>query len=415
VTCVSAAPVLVVGAGPAGCAAALTLARRGVEVRLIDAARFPRDKVCGDVLLPEAQDALQALGVSTAALMSRSHLLTGCRYATPSGREASLPFRDLERGDRPWWVLPRLDLDQFLLQQVRDAGVVVEEGRRATDLLLRDGAVAGVTLREADGSSASVTARAVIAADGASSALARAAGLFGQPPSHLSVALRGYAELDGAGDDDQLSIFTTARTLPGCAWVVPCGKGRANIGIGVLRSDLRRRGVSLRQLADEVAAQHEVFGRAWRTEPALAGWSLPGASWPRRHSRPGLLLIGDAGGMVDPFTGHGIHAALIAGRLAGEVLRQALDRGDVGLDALAPFEAGWRRHFGAEVRIGWALQRLCASPWRVETLLRYVDHGQRWRDLAGGLVGHAFPRRALLSPARLLGLARDATRGRGIG
>jgi geranylgeranyl reductase family protein len=408
-------PVVVVGAGPAGCAAALCLARQGIEVRLLEAARFPRDKVCGDVLLPEARDVLEQMGISTSLFASRRHLITGCRYVTPSGRVLEAEFRDLEGRPRPWWSLRRIEIDQVLVDQVRAAGVAVEEGVRARGLLVEGGAIVGVTARDAAGDTIEVRASAVIAADGASSVLARRAGLHGQPTTHLCVSQRGYVDAGAAGEASLFSIFTTARTLPGCTWCVPLGAGRANVGVGVLRADLDRRGGSLSTLADEAAARHPEFAQVWSPRPALRGWSLPGASWPRRRTRPGLLLVGDAGGMVDPFTGHGIHTALRAGRLAGEVLARALARGEVGLDALAPFELAWQRDFALEARLGWLLQRLCASPWRVEALVRYVDGGARRRALVGGLVGHAFPRQALLSPASWIGRRGGRAREEGAG
>jgi len=128
----------------------------------------------------------------------------------------------------------------------------------------------------------------------------------------------------------------------------------------------------------------------------------------RRYSPSArLLLVGDAGAMVDPFTGHGIHTALDAGRLAGEVLAGCLARGDLGAQALAELDQRWHQRWGVEVALGRTLQRLSAAPWRVESGLRYVCGRERLRRLTGGLVGHALARRALLPPGALWRARRE--------
>lgn len=397
----SVAPVIIVGAGPAGCAAALALRRRNVDVLLLERAWFPRDKVCGDVLLPEARQALSELGVDLAPLAARCHRIDRCCYHGPSGRSVELPFCDLAGVVQPWWAIARTEFDAQLATLTRAAGVELREGVTAIDVVLRDAAVRGVVVRQASGEREELPAAAVIAADGATSAIARALGRFERPAEHLCVSVRGYAA-SPRGDSSVFDIYTTDRTLPGCAWHVPAGHGRANVGLGVLRRDLDQRQVGARALLAEVAAHYPDLQRDLAATSDVVGWSLPGGSLPLSHATTGALLIGDAGSMVDPFTGHGIHTALIAGQLAAEVLADALAAGDVGADALGRFDRLWQQRFGQEMWLGWLLQRFCASPGRVGAMLALTARSDQRRQLIGGLIGHAYPRQRWLDP--LLGL-----------
>ncbi|MBN2358606.1 MAG: geranylgeranyl reductase family protein [Deltaproteobacteria bacterium] len=389
--------VLVVGAGPAGCATALGLARRGVEVVLIERGRFPRDKVCGDVLLPEAQQALADLGLDLAPLAARCHRIDRCRYHAPSGLCVELPFCDRHGESRPWWVVKRRDFDGWLVAQACAAGAGLCEGVSAVDLVIRDAAVAGVVVRDDGGARREIAAAAVVGADGASSTLARALGRFERPAAHLCVAVRGYAP-SPHGDDPVFDIYTSARTLPGCAWHVPTGDGCANVGLGVLRSDLDRQRIGARALLDEVAGRYPELAQRLAAATGVVGWSLPGASLPLSRSTAGALLVGDAGCMVDPWTGHGIHTALIAGSLAADVVADALAAGEVGAGALGRFDRLWQQRFGLEMKLGWLLQRFCASPGRVEAMLALAARSERRRQIIGGLIGHAYPRQRWLDP-----------------
>lgn len=393
---------LVVGAGPAGTAAALSLVRQGVPARLIDRAQFPRDKVCGDVLLAEARDSLQTLGFELEVLKAQTHVVRACRYHTPAQRVVDLPFVDRRGEERAWWTLPRQVFDNLLLQHAQRAGVEVHQGLQARQLVVEGQQVCGVEVDDATGQRQILYAPAVIAADGASSALARSLGRFDREPNCVSVALRAYVDT-GARDDDFFSVFATRETLPGCAWIVPLGKGRANIGVGVVRGDLQRLGLNIRQVLERVRAQHPNFDAVARqVKGTWQGWSLPGASQAMARSSAGVLFVGDAASMVDPFTGHGIHSALDAGLRAGTVLAEAIIEGDVSPGRLQSFDQDWERRWGLEMRLGQGLQRLGASAWRIEKLMAQAQRHPALARIAGGLVGHSFSRAALIPGARFL-------------
>ncbi|MEW5855172.1 MAG: NAD(P)/FAD-dependent oxidoreductase [Myxococcota bacterium] len=399
-----AAPVVIAGGGPGGSATAVSLRRRGVDVVLLDRAVFPRDKVCGDVVLPEAQAAIAELGLDGEDLRARGYPCTGSRYVTTNGAEVSGVFRDTRGVLTDWWIVKRSVLDHWLLQRAKDAGAEVREGWEVGSVI-QDGAgrVVGVNARKPDGTNVQLDASLVVGADGASSAVARSLGVFTQKPEHLCLAARAY--VTGLKlPEPYLEIFTTERSLPGCAWILPVGPDEANIGVGIIKADVERLGKNPRQMFEELREQVPLFAERLKgiNVGTLKGWSLPGSSEGRPIVGNGHVLVGDAGAMVDPFTGHGIHHALMAGSIAGQVISEALQRGDVSAQALMPYDQRCRERFLGEAELGYRLQRLHAkaSLMRMATRFCGAHPGMRWAFLA--LLGHAVPRHTMLTGPQLI-------------
>ncbi|MDF2739498.1 MAG: geranylgeranyl reductase [Actinomycetia bacterium] len=281
-----------VGAGPAGAAAALEARRLrpDASVLLVDKAAFPRDKACGDGLGPHAVDELAALGAGH--VLDGYPPIPGLRLRSPRGLEVA------GEPARPNWVVPRAVLDARLVEAATAAGV---ELRRASVRRLeqRDGLVL------VDGE---LAARVVIAADGANSTVRRLLGAPSNPDRALAIAIRGYAPAP-PGQPEQL-IAWVAEGWPAYVWSFPTGTGVANVGYGLLRSrfhadraELRRR---LRDLLPEAEPDPD----------SLRAHHLPFSSFRPPPGRGQVLLAGDAASLVNPLSGEGIYYALASGRLA---------------------------------------------------------------------------------------------------
>jgi geranylgeranyl reductase family protein len=398
-------PVLVAGGGPGGAATALALRRHGVPVVVFDRARFPRDKVCGDVVLPEAQQAIRALGLPWQDLVAQSYPCTGSRYVASDGAEVDGLFRDTAGRRVDWWITKRLVLDNWLIQHAVAAGAELRERHEVTDVLKNGAGVAvGLRVRRDDGEVVDVRGAAVVGADGATSAVARSLGVFNQFPDDICLAARAY--MKGVKlPNPYLEIFTTERSLPGCTWILPVGPDEVNLGVGVIKADAERLGVTPRELFDEVMEQCPQMRErlAGLTVPKLKGWSLPGTSEDRPIVGHGSLLVGDAGAMIDPFTGHGIHHAMWAGIHAGDVLSEALRKGDVLAPNLMEHDRRCRETFLSEAATGQRLQRVHASPalMRLVTRVCRQHQGLHWAFMS--LLGHASPRHDVLTAGTLLG------------
>jgi len=315
--------VAVVGAGPAGSAAALAARRAGVRVVLIDRSEFPRDKPCGDGIAPHALDVLAGLGVT--GVVDGFAPVPALRLVSPGGEVVA---RSLAR---PAHTVPRTVFDARLVAAALAAGAVWR--RRTVRSLRSDGESVAL-----DG--ASVSARVVIGADGAGSVVRRHLGHARNPDGHLALAIRGYAA-QPAGPQEQ-RIVTAAPQWPAYAWAFPIGDGRANIGYGEV---LRGHPVSRAHLLDRLAALLPDVDVAGAT--ALRAHLLPLSTRRPPPGRGPVLLAGDALSLINPFTGEGIFYAVRSGASAGAAAAAAVEADAPGTAArryAADLDRRLRRH-----------------------------------------------------------------------
>jgi menaquinone-9 beta-reductase len=279
--------VAIVGAGPAGSAAALAARRAGASVLLLDRAEFPRDKPCGDGIAAETLDVLADLGVT--AVTDGYPPVERLRLVAPGGIEVARPL------PRPAHTVPRKVFDARLVEAARAAGADFE--RHTVRTIRRDGDAVVLDDR--------IRARVVIGADGAGSVVRRRLGHPVNPAGHLAIAIRGYAPATG---DEQL-IRTTRQRWPAYAWSFPLGDGTANVGYGeVLRGTPLTKAYLMERLADLLPGG----------EPAgLRAHHLPLSTHRPAPARGPVLLAGDALSLINPFTGEGIFYAVLSGALAG--------------------------------------------------------------------------------------------------
>ncbi len=361
--------VLIVGAGPAGSATAAWAARHGLDVMLVDAETFPRDKPCGDGLTPRAIAEMDALGLSP-WLEGRARNW-GLR-AAGFGQELYLPWPG---GSLPrnGGAAPRVVLDDAIRQVALDSGAVAVEGHRATDVVMDGSRVAGVEFSSGSGRTATkrtITCRRLVVADGARSQLGRRLGREWHRGTAYGVAARGYIDSERS-DDPWISSHlelrgTEGELLSGYGWVFPLGDGQVNIGVGTLATDRHPADVNLRQLLGHYTDQQR---DDWRLSGEVRDpWSalLPmggavsgvaGANW---------LLVGDAAGCVNPLNGEGIDYGLETGHLAAQLLAETIP--NPALDYTRQWAPILRRQYGTAFSIARRLAGYLTVPGLLPTL-----------------------------------------------
>jgi geranylgeranyl reductase family protein len=377
--------VLVVGGGPGGSATAYHLARQGVDVQFVDKAVFPREKVCGDGLTPRGVRALQHMDIDPTepgfirhdAL--RAHGVDGfvADYRWPTLRD----FPDFGV------VRTRYDFDNLLMERAVKAGATFQQATEVVAPLIEDGWVTGATLKDERGETREVRARFVVAADGASSRFASRAGVKRDHSKPVAIAARRYYRVDRPQApvlESWLDLVdpTTNGTnglMAAYGWIFPLGDGLLNVGAGLLNTFTRFKEVSAKKIMDVFLGQ--LPPELGINEESAAGPLLSGPI-PMGINRtplavPGLLLVGDAAGVTNPFNGEGIAYAMETGELAAELLAEAIAIDRPAVAQMYPILV--KERYGRYFRVGTAFVRAIGNP----AFMRFaVDHG--------------FPRRRLM-------------------
>lgn len=376
---VEQADAIVVGAGPAGSGTAAHLARQGLDVLLLEKAQFPRDKVCGDGLTPRAVRQLVALGIDTAA--EGWHRNVGLRVYGANGRAFEFAWPELADFPNFGLVRRRNDLDAFLANHAVGCGARLLTGASVNGPVIdqASGRITGVTTRDGRRFEAPV----VVAADGVSSRLSVAMGITRRLDRPMGVAARAYFETgrgNGEWMESCLELWSgrpgASDLLPGYVWLFPAGDGIANVGLGMLDTSPAFASTDVQQLLRTWLA---AMPPEWGLGPDAMVGQIRSAALPMAFNRQpayrdGLLLVGDAGGMVNPCNGEGIDYALEASALAAEAIAEARSRGfgtPSAERALQGYVTHLRHDMGGYFWLGTIFARAIGNPRVMRWAVRY--------------------------------------------
>lgn len=399
--------VLVVGGGPAGTSTAWHLASAGIDVTLVDRARFPRAKPCAEYVSPEGSRILSAMGALETLERGGSASLTGMEVHAPSGgvirgefvaQHGFRGFRDRGLGVR------REVLDTLLVERARAAGVRVLEGVKVESLLFDGARVVGGRVRAGDAVH-DIRAAIVVGADGLRSVVARRLGLARSSrwPRRLAIVVH----FSGVAGMTTLGEMHVARD--GYVGLAAVGDGVTNVALVIPRREAALlRGDPGAFLANWIAAQPSLAGRfASATRVSRVQTTGPFASHAARAWAPGAVLVGDAADFYDPFTGEGIYAALLGGELAAPSVIESLQCAEHGNlaradRALHAYDDARRTTFAGKWRVEKLIGAAVAMPWLMNHATRVLGNDRALADLLVGVTGDFVPASQLLRPRTLV-------------
>ena len=392
---------IIVGAGPAGTSAALYANKLGLKCILLDKALFPRDKICGDALSGKTVRILRELELLDGIENLEGSDINRITFGGPSHNKFDVHLNgdgDDYRHRTKGYVIPRLIFDNFLFENASRV-TDTRQGFTVTDLIYENDVLSGVKGVSKEGKQEKFFAPIILGCDGPNSIVARKLGLYKMDMDNTAVAIRCYYEgIEGL--TDQIELHYVSEAKPGYFWLFPAGEGKANIGIGLSKNDAKKEDRTLKQIMDEII-ESNYFRKRFANARALEtpkGWNLPMGSIKRKNHGSGYLLLGDAAGLVDPFTGEGIGNAMVSAKHAIDIVKKAKDIGDYSINILREYDALVWNELGGELKTSTKLQNLARYSFLLNFVIDRAARSEDVQEIISGMLSNQVSRNALSNP-----------------
>ena len=392
--------VIIVGAGPAGTSAALYANRFGLKTLLLDKSRFPRDKTCGDALSGKSVKVLDDLNLIDGLDNLTGSIIKRIIFGSPKHSECELLLdKSLDKNHiKHGYVIPRTDFDNYMLQQAKKVSDF-EEGFIVKDLIFENNMVVGVKGSTKGDHEKEFRSNLVFGADGPNSIVSKKSGLYDMNMEHTAVGIRCYYE-NVKDLTDQIELHYVKEMNPGYFWIFPTGQNRANIGVGLLKSIVKKEQRKLNDIMLDVIKSENFKNRFKDAVPLEKpkGWNLPFGSIKRENYGNGFLLLGDAAGLVDPFTGEGIGNAMVSGRIASEIAVKAKEVHNYTKEYLKTYDQNLWEYLGNELNTSTKLLKLARSKFLLNFVIDRAERNKKVRDIISGMLANEIPRSELSNP-----------------
>jgi geranylgeranyl reductase family protein len=321
-------------------------------------------------------------------------------FSSPNQKSVKIKLiADSFNGISSGYVCRRMVYDNILFQAAREK-VETIEGFTVEDVIKPNGRVQGVKGRFEDGREKEFTANVVVGADGFNSVILRKLELYDHDPDHLLVATRAYYS-GVTGLSDAIELHYIREVLPGYFWIFPLENGMANVGLGMIHSALKKKGVRLRS-AHIAATEAPVFKERFKNARLIGdiqGWNLPVGSKRRRMHGDGFMLVGDAAGLIDPFTGEGIGNAMCSGKIAAQTIAEIGNAKDYSANRLKIYSDTVWRTLGGELNLAYRLQRTARFTPLVNLVVNRASKRQEVADWISAMIAGKISKRELVYPS----------------
>ena len=384
--------VIVVGGGPGGSTCAALLGRAGKKVLLLDKAHFPRDKTCGDALSGSLR-VQKDMGITEKIRNVQHAVINGVEFSSPEGVVVDIPF------ESNGFCSPRYVYDNIVFEEALKSADVMQNFE-VTGLLKEDEQVVGVTGTK-DNERKEIRAKLVIGADGAFSVVARETGCHDLDPKHTITAVRAY--YTGVKDvTDKIELHFVNEILPGYFWIFPVGGGRCNVGVGMVDDIMMRKKLqmpsSMMKIINENPLFIERFAGATMEKGSLKGWRLPIGSKRRKMHGDGFVLVGDAAGLIDPFTGEGISNATVSGEIAANWAIKAINAQNFSASFLKGYADEVWTFLGPKMKTSYRLQRIGRIKFLTNLIFRKAARSRHIMESLKSMVDNMEQRNNIINP-----------------
>ena len=392
--------VIVVGGGPAGASAAYFNAVEGRKVLLFEKAVFPRDKICGDALSGKSIRMIREMNLLSEVSKLEGAQINRITFGSPSNKQFDLHLNKVNRdqNQKKGFVIPRKVFDNFLFEKA-NSRTESRQGFKVTEIIKDNNIISGVIGVNKNGKKESLYAPLILGCDGPYSIIARKLKLYKMDMMNTSVAIRCYYS-GVKGLTDQIELHFLKEVKPGYLWLFPAGKGIANIGIGLSKVDAKKEERTLSQLLDTVTKSKyfkERFKDAVQLEKPV-GWNLPLGTKHRINHGDGFMLLGDAAGLVDPFTGEGIGNAMVSAKYAIQVAKKSKEKNDFTKNFLSEYDKLLWNELGKELRTSTKLQNLARYSFLLNFVINRASRNEGVKNIISGMLANEIPKDELSNP-----------------
>jgi geranylgeranyl reductase family protein len=361
--------ILILGGGPAGAMTALFLAQKNVPCTLIDKAKFPRDKICGDALSGKVVEVLKKYNselVTRFATQEYEIGSWGVNFIAPNLKTLRVPFKTKTSEKQeiaPGFLCKRIHFDNFLFQELKKYPQIKIYENTAYEKIERREKGLEVHLDNQK----VINTRLVIAADGAYSRFAKEFGNIKMEPQHYCAGIRTYYQgVKNLDPENFIELIFLKEFLPGYLWIFPLPNNQANVGVGMRSDVIRKKKIDLKKVMNKCIQEHPFLKERFKDAQlvdGMKGFGLPLGSKKRKISGNHFLLVGDAASLIDPFTGEGIGNAMMSGMFAAQIAQNALETQNFSSEFLSQYDELVYNRLGSELRLSTVLQSLLKFPF----------------------------------------------------
>ena len=380
-------PVIIIGAGPAGCVCSLFLSDFKIPHLIIEKGSFPRDKICGDAVSGKMLEIIAKLHPEAvkkfAADQEKAVLSYGMEFKAPNGQTVGIPFPK-PKGDLPiGFVSKRMDFDYFLYQ-LTDSEYATRWENASLEEIHREGKVVNLMINK-NQETIELSGQMIIAADGSRSIAKKK--LLGDEvdEKHYCAGIRAYYK--GVKDlhpQNFIELHFYKELLPGYFWIFPLPNGYANVGMGMLSKKVSEKKINLRKEMLHLIETHPALKDRFKDavlDGKINGWGLPLGSKKRPLSGEQIILTGDAASLIDPFTGEGIGNAGVSGMVAARFAKSAIENQNFSADFLKQYDQIIYDKLWNELQLSYRIQRLSSIPWLFNFVVNKITNNKQLREI----------------------------------